>query len=226
VRAQRLESFPAWAWNPFESDWEAAFAHLERFASREGHTRVSQSQVEDGYRLGRWVAKQRAAYSGGRLSQERIARLEALPGWVWNTLDADWQEGFARLEGFAARENHSRVAYGHLEDGYRLGQWVTAQRSSYRVGQLSTERVARLERLPGWTWNTRVADWEDGFFHLERFTAREGHSRVPSTYIEDGYRLGQWAKVQRRAYRAGKLSANRIARLEALPGWIWNRLRS
>ena len=37
----------------------------------------------------------------------------------------------------------------------------------------------------------------------------------------DGFQLGAWAGTQRKYYKNGKLSAERIARLEALPGWVW-----
>lgn len=45
---------------------------------------------------------------------------------------------------------------------------------------------------------------------------------MPKNYVEDGYRLGRWVGVQRRTYKAGRVAADRIAQLEALPGWSWN----
>jgi superfamily II DNA or RNA helicase len=224
-RISRLEALPGWVWDPFGTDWEVGFSHLERFATREGHTRISQEQLEDGYRLGTWVTKQRAGYRAGRLSGERAARLEALPGWVWNPRDADWEAGFSHLEWFATREGHTRVPASYVEDGYRLGQWVGTQRAGYRAGRLSGERAARLEALPGWDWDPFGTDWENGFSHLERFATREGHTRVPAGYVEDGYRLGQWVKTQCVTYRAGRLSGERAARLKALPGWNWGTPR-
>lgn len=54
-----------------------------------------------------------------------------------------------------------------------------------------------------------------------RFVAREGRARVPSSHVENGFRLGAWVIEQRSAYREGGLSDERFARLEALPGWGW-----
>jgi hypothetical protein len=73
----------------------------------------------------------------------------------------------------------------HRENGYRLGQWVTVQRHTYRKGALDAGRRSRLESLPGWIW-TPIADaWEEGFANLQRFVAREGHSQVSSSCKED-----------------------------------------
>ena len=62
--------------------------------------------------------------------------------------------------------------------------------------------------------------WEEGFSHLKQFSDRHKHCRVTMEYrTEDGYRLGQWVKVQRRT--KDKVDPDRRQRLEALPGWVW-----
>ena len=62
--------------------------------------------------------------------------------------------------------------------------------------------------------------WEEGFSHLKQFSDRQKHCRVTMDYrTEDGYRLGQWVKVQRKT--KDKMDLDRRQRLEALPGWIW-----
>jgi TonB family protein len=66
-------------------------------------------------------------------------------------------------------------------------------------------------------------DWGEGYEKLETFTAREGSARVPSAYKEGSFDLGEWVDLQLRERAAGLLSADRITRLEALPGWTWNR---
>jgi hypothetical protein len=65
-----------------------------------------------------------------------------------------------------------------------------------------------------------TTQWEKGFSHLKPFSAREGHCRVPGSYVtDDGYRLGQWTQNQRA--RKDRLDPDRQKRLEELPGWVW-----
>jgi hypothetical protein len=185
---------------------------------REGHTRVTKEHVEDGYRLGAWVSKQRSRKD--TLGADRIHRLEELPGWIWNTKTDQWEDGFNHLLRFAEREGHTRVPANHVEDGRKLGRWVIKQRS--RKDTLGADRIRRLEELPGWVWNTHAAQWEEGYGYLLRFVEREGHTRVAAKHVEDGYKLGQWVGVQRSTYGKGTLESDRIRRLGELPGWLWD----
>ena len=73
-------------WDPLDAAWEAQFAALQAFHSREGHANVPQDYPENPS-LGRWLTKQRTSKRTGTLSAERSARLEAL-GVVWDPQDA------------------------------------------------------------------------------------------------------------------------------------------
>jgi hypothetical protein len=218
-RESRLEGLPGWTWNTRSDGWEEGFNNLHRYAEREGHSHVPKIYVENGYQLGSWVSSQRRAYAKGRLAADSIARLDSHPGWTWHTRADLWEEGFLHLCRFAEREVHTRVPALHVEDGYRLGQWVNGQRTHYKNGRLDRVRVDRVEALPGWTWDVPAAKWEEGFSHLCRFAEREGHTHVPANHSEDGYKLGTWVNGQRTAYGNGRLGSDRVVRLEALPGW-------
>ena len=149
-RISRLESLPGWVWDVRDSGWEDGFAALSKYVEREGHTRISQSHLEDGFSLGRWVNRQRSRREG--LSPEQVSRLEGLTVWVWSSLEAAWEDGFAALEEFVQREGHARVPQSHAEGAYRLGSWVINLRA--RPERLSLEQKARLEALPGWAWTS------------------------------------------------------------------------
>ena len=62
----------------------------------------------------------------------------------------------------------------------------------------AAERRQQLDTL-GFIWDVLEANWEDGFRHLTIFKEREGHCRVPSRHVENGFRLGGWVETQRAA---------------------------
>jgi hypothetical protein len=220
-RQRRLEELPGWSWDIHLEWWEDAFSHLQEFSTREGHCRVpTKYETEEGYRLGSWVAAQRIRKAD--MDLERRQRLEKLPGWSWDAFGDQWEDGLLRLSEFSEREGHCRVPKRYkTEDGYPLGHWVVTQRVT--KGDMNPERVRRLEELPSWSWDIKADKWEDGILCLREFSEREGHCRVPKRYkTEDGYPLGHWVVTQR--VTKGDMDAERLRRLEELPGWSWDAL--
>lgn len=95
----------------------------------------------------------RQAERTGRLTAERRVLLSAIPGWVWDSRAAKWEEGYSRMLAYVARHGYARVPTTYEDaDGYRLGWWGVLQRSMHSQGTLPDDRRQRLEELPGWTW--------------------------------------------------------------------------
>jgi hypothetical protein len=210
-RREKLEAL-GFEWNILTSAWDRGLAALERFKAREGHCRVPARYLEGTYRLGSWVSNQRNLKD--RIPNERRRKLEEV-GFEWDLLASAWEDGFAALERFYAREHHCLVSTEHVEGVYRLGQWVAVQRKT-RQG-MPIERRQRLEAL-GFVWDAPAAWWEEGFAVLTRFRAREGHCRVPKRHLEGVYELGQWVSVQRKL--SSSMPDERKQRLDAL-GFVW-----
>lgn len=153
-RRQRLDALGfVWGGRVTEQ-WDEGFSVLQSFHQREGHCRVPVKHHERNYPLGHWVGTQRKIKE--TLPPERRERLDAL-GFVWGgkaaTPEAKWDKGFRALQSFHQREGHCRVPRWHLEQTYRLGQWVAAQR--IKKEQLPPERRERLDAL-GFEWRLRV----------------------------------------------------------------------
>jgi hypothetical protein len=221
-RQRRLEDLPGWTWDPRTDQWEEGFRQLLSYVERNGRARVPQSYTFDGYRLGSWCQLQRSNYAEGILEDDRERRLNGLPGWTWNPRTDNWDEGFSRLIDYVDHHGHARVPQSYTVDGYKLGQWVGVQRTRRAKSTLDAEHRHRLEGLPGWTWDSRNEQWEEGFQQLLSFIERHGNSRVPRSYTVDGFRLGAWINSQRNNYSKGTLKAERMRRLQEVAGWTWD----
>lgn len=210
-RQEALEGL-GFVWNTFSDGWEKGFDFLKKYYERERHCLVPQDHRENGYRLGVWVSSQRE--NRNKLSAERQDRLSRL-GFVWNRIDALWENGFEHLVRFVKENGNCRVPSTYVsEDRYRLGHWVANQR---RNAQMSSARRNRLESV-GFSWNPNDDAWQLGFEYLKDFVAEHGHCRVPHGYkTDDGYQLGGWVRKQRSA--EDKMPSDRRQRLEAVPGW-------
>jgi hypothetical protein len=218
-----LEAVPHWTWDPLESLFQDGLQALRAFAKREGHARVPSEHVEGRFPLGSWVASRRAEYRQKKLTQKRRALLESLPGWTWDLAAYQFQESLSALRAFIAREGHARVPKDHVEDGVRLGAWVSRRRTEYGRKELDLEHVQILANIPEWTWNARGERFQRALQTLRAFAAREGHARVPKDHVEAGYRLGNWVDTQRQAFRRKQLDLEHIRLLDVVPGWWWGQ---
>jgi Helicase associated domain len=87
---------------------------------------------------------------------------------------------------------------------------------------MDLNRRQLLEKLRNSTRKLRADQWEKGFSHMKRFSELRGHCRISYTYqSDDGYALGAWLRTQRGGMET--MDLNRRRRLEALPGWRWDR---
>ncbi|WP_293003767.1 DEAD/DEAH box helicase [Mycobacterium sp.] len=215
-RVQRLESLPGWSWSRPDTRWGDTFAELEQHLQQPGATYPSSGTV-----LGRWVFNQRGLFRRQQLDAQRAEMLAALPGWTWNVLDTQWDDNIAALSAYVAASGHARPPQSHVTDsGFQLGRWVSDQRRQRR--RLSDERRAQLQAMPGWTWNSREAQWEDFIAKLAAFADEHGHSYPPRDPARpDLVKLNQTVISIRRPERKNRLSPEQRRQLEALPGWSW-----
>lgn len=201
-------------WDPQEAQWERMCQALAIFKAREGHCDVSLGDPENG-RLAMWLQNRRQDRKRGRLSGEHVAQLEAL-GVEWDDRrDARWEQMYQALADFKARKGHCSVPRGDPEHA-RLAEWLGTQRGKQRRGTLFPDRLAKLETL-GLAWDPHYETWEDRFRELTAFKMQHGHCDVDCAEHRE---LVSWLGEQRRTKRRGKLSPDRLVRLEAL-GVVW-----
>jgi hypothetical protein len=146
ARVKRLEKLDGWAWHADDAQWGKWYSQVAEFIKHNGRLPRMPFESESERELYRWVTKQRSAY--GNLDPARVERLKKLPGWVWKAHDAKWEKRYSEVAEFIKHNGRLPVQ----SEGV-LGKWVSHQRDFYRERILSTDRIERLKKLSGWTWN-------------------------------------------------------------------------
>lgn len=219
-----LEALPEWTWDPVSASWERGIAELILFVAEHDHACVPCNYAApNGFRLGWWASRRRRDYHGGALSDDQVAQLESFTGWTWNAHRSRWRRGMDELQAYVEEYGHARVPCAYVSPRhFNLGSWTLTRRRDHQEGRLSSARIAELEALPGWSWSVPDTRWEHAVTELRLYVEEHGHALVPCTHMtSSGFRLGQWVSSRRQDRRHKKLSDERIAELEAFPGWSW-----
>jgi hypothetical protein len=206
-RIQRLNEIN-FIWDARKEKWEVGFDSLLKFHKREGHCLVPVNHIEDGFKLGRWVDRQRVEKIN--LSQSRMKKLATL-NFSWNSLTTQWDLAFEALLKFKKREGHCVVSLNHSEEGINLYNWIQRQRQNklkLKAGQLEKLRKIGLQLNP------YLEKWEKAYKLLLIFQKREGHCQVPRDFIESNYKLGKW--VDRQRINRGNLSEENLKKLDQI----------
>ncbi len=215
---ERLEEID-FVWDILEAKWEEMFAELKKYKDKQGHCDVSAKDPGD-KKLASWANTQRRKYKKKKkgLSPEQIERLVEI-GFVWDLLEAEWEKMFVALEKFEEEHGHCNVTR-KLSDDSKLHSWVSKQRTDYKKGELSPERITRLVKI-GFVWDMLEAEWKEMFAALEKFEEEHGHCNVTARYSAN-LKLGRWVANLRSRMKRGKLSEKRISRLKAI-GFAFTR---
>ena len=226
-----------------DRQWNAKYLRLKEYYEVFGDTRVpaptaASLRSTDGMQkkpwaeeIGRWVRAQRSFYSQGRLSQEKVRKLDAIRfEWVIQprtkrpdstSRDRKWQTQYQKLVEFYKQNGHCMVTINNNDDP-SLFHWVKAQREYYKRNALRVDRQELLDSI-GFVWYCDDSDfdashnqrqWETMLHLLEDYKREHGHVHVSRNGIDS--LLGNWLSHQKVYWRKGALAKWRIDRLVAL----------
>jgi very-short-patch-repair endonuclease len=205
--------------------WDVKLDLLKVYlANHNGKFPAADYITEAGVQLGLWLNNQRQKYRTGTLLLHRKKKLEKL-GMVWKALEQYWEEQYGQAKAYY--QSHGNLCLFSQRGGQSpkgLGAWLSKQRSDYRRGQLSPERIRKLEKI-GMSWEVRENEWEAMYRRALAFYRQHGHLRVSKTRgASEDYQLGYWLGTQRKNYSTGTnpfFTGERTRRLEEI-GMVWD----
>lgn len=208
-----------------EARWEVLCQAAADAAAKEGTLELPQSYtIHSGVPVGKWLELQRQVQAGqrpGRLTAEQAAKLEKL-GIRWNhRLEAAWEKGFASAQKYRTEHGDLLVPVRYRDkNDFALGEWIVYNRQRYLGGNLTQNRIERLEAI-GMVWSTSNDLWEQNYAAATQYYLEHGDLEVPIKYeTSSGFGLGVWLGAQRAAHKAGELPQEQVERLDAL-GMDW-----
>lgn len=208
-----------------EARWEVLCQAAAAAAAKEGTLELPRSYtIHSGVPVGKWLELQRQVQAGqrpGRLTAEQAAKLEKL-GIRWNhRLEAAWEKGFASAQKYRTEHGDLLVPVRYRDkNDFALGEWIVYNRQRYLGGNLTQNRIERLEAI-GMVWSTSNDLWEQNYAAATQYYLEHGDLEVPIKYeTSSGFGLGVWLGAQRAAHKAGELPQEQVERLDAL-GMDW-----
>ena len=225
-QAMRLETLGICWESHSDRQWQRYYDRAAAYYAHNGNLDIKISYVtEDGFRLGIWLNNLRQYRQNGSrlLSDTRRKQLEQI-GMIWDKLSYKWERGCEAARQYYETFGNLDVPSDYIcEDGFRLGNWIAAQRQIRRGANkgalpLTQEQIARLDRL-GMDWEGKQAGhWEQCYQEAVKYWNERGTLDIPREYVtESGILLGKWVAGQR-----GIKDPERIARLNAI-GMVWEK---
>lgn len=142
-RLQRLVDI-GFLWDANESRWEARYGELLAYKEKHGDINIPIDRASE---LWRWVSTQRIFKKKSKLPANKTQRLDAI-GFIWDLLDFQWETRFRELLAYKTANGNLNVPQSEKAG---LGAWVSTQRSAKKAGEISDERIQRLDEI-GFEW--------------------------------------------------------------------------
>lgn len=209
------------AWE-LEDSWEQKYSEAKAYYEKNGNLDIPARYItKNGTALGVWYRTVKDQYRTGKLSDDRIKKLEEI-GMKWDSVkERNWLNYFELAKEYFQKHGDLNVNSGYEKDGAKLGIWISTQRSNYKKGKLTDKQIEMLESI-GMSWQRFAGRWEEAYRYAETYFNEFGALTPAADYITpDGFALGAWIATQRRKYSSGKLTEHRKVKLDRL-NMIWN----
>lgn len=193
-------------WNPGEGQWEKAFKNAAAYRKQFHSMDIPGDFItEDGLKLGRWIRSNRVLFRQGKLSKDKIQRLNEIQ-MIWDIDEYRWQQNLERCRSYLAEQGCLPPRNYIAPDGVRLGRWlanVIARHISKpeRYRELSDNQIQLLEELGVVFERKKDRQWKQTFAVAKEYVKQYHSWDFPEDVLSsDGAKLSSWVDYQRKCY--------------------------
>lgn len=207
-----------------EDEWNINYQFLKSYYETNGNLFIPDNYSQNGINLDKWLNNQIRLYKNGNLSKEKVEMLNniGISLLIDNKLSVRWERKYQLAKKYYEKNGNLQVPSDYTIDDVNLGNWLVEQRKYYNWGKLSKEKIDLLNKI-GMVWildDKLAIKWERKYQLAKEYYEKNGNLQVPFDYIIDDIKLGSWIVSQRRYYKNGKLSEEKVEMLNDI-GMIW-----
>lgn len=142
--------------------WMNSFHAAKKYYEEHGDLELTQNAVVDGVWLGKWIAVQaKRLRESAPIPEEQRKLLETLPLKTESEADRIWKDNFEDLCSYVNSNGSFNIPAKYTSPhGVRLSAWATVQRMKKGKGELSAERISKLDAI-GFPW--KIDRWEQSY---------------------------------------------------------------
>jgi hypothetical protein len=127
-RIKLLETLPNWKWDiDLDLKWNEKFKAVKTFVQKNNKYPNNPSKDKEEKNLGNWIANQKTFKKQGKITEDRIKMLEALPNWKWDT-ENKWMENYEKVKSFIADNARHPSVHSENNEEKTLGAWIASQK--------------------------------------------------------------------------------------------------
>jgi len=215
-----LEELPYWYWT-VNDIFNQKYEQVKQWTENTNNLpRIHSNDIVE-RNLGLWCHTQRFEYKKDKLSDEYIKVLEKIPYWFWAKEDP-FDDMYEKFKNFIL--TNKRLPSDDPKNKYehQLSKWCVDKRQNKKNNKLSNEKIQKLELLPYWYWK-KEDPFDNLYEQIKQFFII--YKKLPNMISKNSNekKLGIWCNNMRIREKQGKLSLERIAKLELLPYWYWSK---
>ena len=222
------------------NSWDMMYELAKKYYEYHGNLKIPCSfktingyeSDENGYNLGVWINTQRLSYKKGTLSEDRIEKLKEI-GMIFEDVHKDtWNKMYELAKKYYEHYGNLKISrsfktingYEAEEKGYKLGVWITTQKTNYNKSILSENKIKKLEEIGMIFENAYEDAWNKMYELAKKYYEYYGDLKIPQKFKtingyesdENGYNLGFWISNQRVKYKNDTLFEDKIKKLEKI----------